>query len=115
MEQFQYSLFIIGNSHVGDIQTRNIGCNSYNIAILYPAKTFVGKFGFGDVMECLSGKGFSILSILLTFSGEDANCLYDLGCEDMKLRDSAIESGLLAAVTSSIKPCLTPLFIQSAM
>ena len=58
MEQFQYSLFIIGNSHVGDIQTRNIGCNSYNIAILYPAKTFVGKFGFGDVMECLSGKGF---------------------------------------------------------
>lgn len=30
MKQFQYSLFIIGNSHVGDIQTAKNGADCYS-------------------------------------------------------------------------------------
>ena len=145
MEQFQYSLFIAGKSQVDNIQPGNVGGNGYDIAILYPPeniskieeieKSLSGQlfhyipknklpdegFGWikdGDIIAITTNiPGLDVVHLGLACyeKGEDPRCLYALECADMKLRDSLTVSGLLAAVMSSMKPCLMPLFTQSAM
>ena len=117
MEQFQYSLFIAGKSQMDHIQPGNVGGNGYDIAILYPPESFIGQFAFWGYNwnSCPESDIFYFFNLADDFREKTPGVCMPLECADMKLRDSLTVSGLLAAVMSFMKPCLTPLFTQSAM
>lgn len=115
MEQFQYSLFIAGKSQVDNIQPGNVGGNGYDIAILYPPESFIGQFVFGDIMKQLSGERLFYFFNLADVFGRRLQVFVCFGMRRHEVEGQPTVSGLLAAVMSSMKPCLTPLFTQSAM
>ena len=89
--------------------------NFYDIAILYPPESFIGQFVFGDIMEQLSGERLFYFFNLADVFGRRLQVFVCFGMRRHEVGEILTVSGLLAAVMSSMKPCLTPLFTQSAM